>query len=126
MHTWNRIVTSTISRKIISFEIVNDVQSNVSHLRALECRFYVHVSKIFMRHKLDDRSWKEILVEYDETNQWKIYNLKTKRIHFFRDVRFDEKHSYYNNEGLETLECLENEFDEKNVVEFWTKKNDES
>ena len=125
VHTWNRIVISTISRKIISFEIVNDVQSNVSHLRVLECHFYVHVSKIFMRHKFDDKSWKEILVEYDETNQWKIYNFKTKRIHLSRDVRFDEKHNYYSNEGLETSECFEDEFDEKNVVEFWTKKNDE-
>ena len=95
VHIWNRIVTSTISRKIISFEIVNNVQSDVSHLRVLECRFYMHVSKIFMRHKLDDRSWKRILVEYDETNQWKIYNLKTKRIHLSRDVRFDEKHRRY-------------------------------
>ena len=75
-----------------------------------------------MRHKLDDRSWKEILVEYDETNQWKIYNLKTKRIHLFRNVRFDEKHNYYSNEDLETLECLEDEFDKKNIVEFERKR----
>ena len=70
VHTWNRIVTSSNSKdeKIISFEFVNDEKSNVSHLRALDCRVYVHVSKTIMRHKFDDKSWKDVLIEYESTN----------------------------------------------------------
>ena len=127
VHTWNRIVTSSNSRdeKITSFEFVNDEKSNVSHLRALDCRVYVHVSKTTMRHKFDDRSWKEVLVEYESTNQWKIYNSRTKRVTLTRDARFDEIDNYYeiDNKSSEYVEESEDDDDEK-LENFWTSEDD--
>ena len=125
VHIWNRIATSTVPGKVTLFQVVNGVQPDVSHLRALGCRSYVYIPKTTMRHKLDDRSWKGILVGYGGTNQWKVYNPKTKRVHLSRDVRFDEKHSYYSNDGIGPPDCLEDESDEEDVAEFWTDKDDE-
>ena len=35
------------------------------------------------------------MVGYDWVNQWRIFNLRTKRIHISASVRFDESFSYY-------------------------------
>jgi len=79
-YTWNRIATTSSCKPgTTSFEVVNGVKPDVSNLRALGCRSYVHVPKTTMRHKFDDRSWKGVLVGYGGLNQWKIYNPKTKR-----------------------------------------------
>ena len=127
VHTWNRIVTSSNSRdeKITSFEFVNDEKSNVSHLRALDCRVYMHVSKTTMRHKFDDRSWKDVLVEYESINQWKVYNSRIKRVTLTRDARFDEIDNYYeiDNESSECVEESEDDDDEK-LENFWTSEDD--
>ena len=66
----NRIIISSGNDKgaIISFESVNDVFSDISNLRALGCRVYTHVLKTFNRHKLNDRCWKDIHVDYDKNN----------------------------------------------------------
>ena len=126
MHTWNRIITSFNQADIISFEYVNDVQSDVSYLRALNCKIDVHVSKIIMRHKLNDRSWKEILMSYEDSNQWNIYNLRTKRVHLSRDVRFDEKSNYYEHDSASS-ECLKEEKkdNEIEISEIWTEEEDQ-
>ncbi len=42
-----------------------------------------------MRHTMNDLGWKGIMVEYDRVNQWRIHNLKTKKMHFSAFVRFD-------------------------------------
>ena len=80
---------------------------------------------MIIHYKLDDRSWKGILVRYGGTNQWKVYNPKTKRIYLSRDVRFDEKYSYYSNDGIGAPDCFEEESDEEDIAEFWTDKDDE-
>lgn len=48
-----------------------------------------------MRHTMDDRGWKGIMVGYGGVNQWRIYNPRTRRIHVSSSVRFDEGFSYY-------------------------------
>ena len=106
VHTWNRIITSFNQANIISFKYVNDVQSDVFYSRVLNCRIYVHVLKIIMKYKLNDWLWKEVLVNYEDLNQWKIYNSRTKRVHLLRNVRFNEKNSYYEHNSASS-ECLE-------------------
>ena len=66
----SRIITSNENDEetIIFFKNVNDVSLNISNLRALSCRTYTHVFKIFNRHKLNDRYWKSIHVDYDKNN----------------------------------------------------------
>ena len=66
----NRTITLNESDEeaIISFESVNNVSSDISNLRALNCRIYTHVFKTFNRHKLNDRCWKNIHVDYDKNN----------------------------------------------------------
>ena len=66
----NRIITLSESDEeaITLFKNVNSVFSDISNLRALDCRAYTHVFKIFNRHKLNDRCWKGIHVDYDKNN----------------------------------------------------------
>ena len=61
-----------------------------------------------MKHKLNNKLWKEVLMNYEDLNQWNIYNLKTKRVHLSRDVRFDEKNNYYEHDST-LSECLKEE-----------------
>ena len=75
--------------------MINEIKSNVSNLRILNCRCYVHVLNINGKYKFNDCFWKEILIDYESHNQWKIYNFLNKKMYISRDVRFDEKESYY-------------------------------
>ena len=68
IHTWNKIITSFNQWNIILFKYVNDVQSDVFHLKTLNCKVYIYVLKIIIKHKLNDRSWKEILMSYESLN----------------------------------------------------------
>ena len=121
----NRIITtSDDNNKIItSFETVNEKILNVFNFRALNCRAYTHVLKIIKRHKLDDRSWKGIFVNYANNNQWKIYNSRTRKIHIIRNVRFDENYSYYDQDHRAFSDLHEHN-DELEVNEFWHSKDD--
>ena len=78
-----------------------------------------------MRHKFDDKSWKDVLVKYESTNQWKIYNSRTKRVTLTRDARFDEIDNYYeiDNKSSEYVEESEDDDDEK-LENFWTSEDD--
>ena len=90
------IITNDDNNKIItSFETINEKIFNVFNFRTLSCKTYIHVFKIIKRHKLDDRSWKNIFVNYANNNQWKIYNSRIRKIHIIKNVRFDENYSYY-------------------------------
>ena len=124
MHTWNKIITSFNQRNIILFKYVNDVQSNVFHLKTLSCRIYVYVSKIIIKHKLNDRSWKEILMNYEGSNQWNVYNFKMKRIHLSKNVWFDEKNNYYELNSTLSKYLKKEKKDEIEKDEIWTKKKD--
>ena len=74
----NKIVIINESNEIaITFyEAINNARSNVFNFRTLKCKIYTYVFKTTSRHKLDDRSWKNIHVDYDDNNQWKIYNFR--------------------------------------------------
>ena len=62
------ILSESVEEAIISFKNVNDVFSDILNLRALDCRIYTHVLKTFNRHKLNDRCWKDIHIDYDKNN----------------------------------------------------------
>ena len=102
------------------------MQLNVFYLRTLNCKVYIHVSKIIMKHKLNDRSWKEVLMNYEDLNQWNLYNSRTKRVHLLKDVWFDEKSNYYKHNSA-SFECLKEkkEDDEIEMNEIWTKEEDQ-
>ena len=44
---------------------------------------------------MHDCSWKDIMVGYRRVNQWKIYNLKTRKIYISASVCFNKSFSYY-------------------------------
>ena len=121
----NRIIILNESdeKVITSFENVNDVFSDISNLRALNCRIYTHVLKTFNRHKLNDRCWKDIHVDYDKNNQWKIYNSRTRTVHLTKNVKFNEKSIFYN-ENINASQDFENFDNESEIKEFWSSEDD--
>jgi hypothetical protein len=73
----------------ISYEMIKSKKSDLSHLRIIESTTWVHISKKKIK-KLDDRFWKCIHVNYEDENQYRIYDSRTDKIHIVRDVKFDE------------------------------------
>lgn len=101
---------------VTPFQTGNEFEPDVSNLRTLECRVWVHVSNITNRHKLGSRSWQGIMVGYEGANQWRIYNPKNRKVHISRDVKFDE------------LNCYDRfiDFDnDEDIGELWTEKDDD-
>ena len=126
MYTKNRtiIFNESDENAITFYEAVNEIRSDVSNFRTLRCRAYTHISKTIFRHKFDDRFWKSIHVSYEDNNQWKIYNSRTRKIHLTRNVRFDENYFYYekNHASSEFFAKTNNEFE---VIDFWIEENDD-
>ena len=91
----NRIFIKLNINNIIFYEVVNGVSSNIFNFRVLNCFFFVHVSKLLFRQKLDDRVWKNVFVEYENNNFWTIYNSLIKWTQFVKNVRFNELQIYY-------------------------------
>ena len=65
-------------------------------------------------------------MSYENSNQWNVYNFKTKRIHLSKNVRFDEKNNYYELDSAFS-KCLEEKEkkDEIEKNEIWTKKENQ-
>ena len=120
----NRIITSNENdeKAIILFKSVNDVSSNILNLQVLNCRVYTHVFKTFNRHKLNDRCWKNIHVDYDKNNQWKIYNSCTRTVYLTRNVKFNEKSIFYN-KNINASQNFKNSDNESEIKEFWNSEN---
>jgi hypothetical protein len=63
---------------------------NIDHLRILGCVAYTHINKQ-LRTKLDPKSIKCIHVGYgDDCKAYRIWNPKTDKVFYSRDVIFDE------------------------------------
>ncbi len=97
----------------ISYEMIKSKKSDLFHLRIIESTAWVHILKKKIK-KLDDRSWKSILVSYEDENQYRICDSRTDRIHIVRDVKFDE------------IRFRRYQFDESDSSddEFWTHEDD--
>ena len=78
---------------VTSYEKLKDRKPNLSHLRVLGARASVHIPKE-KRKKLDERSWQGIHVGYEGTNQYRIYDPCTGKVHVKRDVIIDEKNLF--------------------------------
>ena len=62
--------------EVILFQTDNEFQSDVSNLRALECKAWIHVSKIINHHKLNSRFWQDIMIDYEELRSESVMNLQ--------------------------------------------------
>jgi hypothetical protein len=84
------------------YELAKDVRPDLSHLRVLGCTAYMHRPEAHIRAdqrkglepsgpiKLLDRSKPMILVGYDGTSIYRLWDPKERRIHRSSDVDFDE------------------------------------
>jgi hypothetical protein len=72
-----------------SYEMIKEIKPNLSHLRVIESTAWVHIPKEKTK-KLDDRSWKKVLVSYKIDNQYRIYDSRSDKIYIVRDVKIDE------------------------------------
>src|SRR5579862_4818729 len=71
------------------YEAWHGVRPDLSHLRIPGSTAYIHIPK--EKHtKLDTHSHKGILVGYDETHQYRVWDLTRKDVVVSRDVRFNE------------------------------------
>ncbi len=80
------------------FEHFNHKKPNLNHLRIVGAKTWVYILNEKRKGKLIERVWKGIFVGYDGTNQFRVYNPRTRRIHVSRDVIVDESAS-----GVTTL-----------------------
>ena len=62
----------------LTYEIIKKHKSDLTHLHILKCKVFVTLFKEQRGLKLDARSWQEIYVEYESSNQYYIYNSVTK------------------------------------------------
>ena len=121
----NRIIilNENDEKAIIFFKSVNEVFLNISNLRTLNCKVYTHVLKTFNHHKLNNRCWKNIHVNYNKNNQWKIYNSRIRTMHLIKNVKFNEKNIFYD-ENINISQNFENLDNESEIEKFWSFKDD--
>ena len=61
---------------ITAYELSNHVRPNLSHLKVVGSRAWVHIPKE-KRVKLDVRSWQGIFIGYEGKNHYRVYNPRT-------------------------------------------------
>ena len=76
-----------------AFERLQNKKSYIEHLKILECRVWIYILKK-KRSKVDERTWQNILIDYDAINQYRILDSRIEKIHVTRDVSFDENNIY--------------------------------
>ena len=86
---------------IISYERLKDDKFNFKHIRTIEARTWMHISKE-KRKKLADRSWQRIFIEYERTNQFRVYNSKIDEVHVVKNIQMNEISTYNINNNQNT------------------------
>ena len=99
-----------------AYERLKDQKPYIGHLKVLGCRTWVHIPKE-KRTKLDERSWQGIHVGYEATNQFRILDPRTGKVHCTRDVQFDEK-NVYDRKGLRPVDVDDEEWAEDDDKDF--------
>ena len=85
----NRSPSSALEDKT-PHEVWNGKKPSLSHLRLFGCDAYVHVPKE-KRTKLDNKSERCIFIRYEDgLKGYKIWNPKTRKVVYNRDVVFRE------------------------------------
>ncbi len=72
------------------YEMIKSKKPDLSHLRIIGSTAWVHIPKEKERKKLNDRSWQGVLVGYENDNQYRIYEPRTRKVHIAKDVKIDE------------------------------------
>ena len=85
----SRITIQSNAIEIISYKVWHERKSNLSHLRILGSMMYIHIPKKKCM-KLDIHSHKRILINYEDMNQYKIWDLIRNDVVVSRDVIFIE------------------------------------
>ena len=116
----NRIFIKSKIHNIIFYEAVNEIPSNVFNFHVLNCFFFVHVPKLSFRQKLDDRVWKDVLVEYKNSNSWTIYNSLIKWTQFARNVHFNKLQTYY----ADKSKSFDDSINISKILKHWIANND--
>lgn len=74
-------------------------QPNIKHLRIFGTKAFVHVPKMFTK-KFDLRAKRTILVGYEsDSENYRVYNMDTKRVSVARNVTFNERAGEQSNES---------------------------
>lgn len=84
----NRSPTSRL-KGITSHEAWTGEKPYLGHMRIFDCVVWVHISKE-NRKKLDERSKKCYLIDYEGTNVFRVWNPATRRVERVTHVDFDE------------------------------------
>ena len=69
-------------------ELFTGERPDLSNLRVYGCAAYC--AEYSNRKKLENRSWKGILVGYEAKNQWRVWNPEKRKLFVRRDVVFNE------------------------------------
>ena len=101
---------------ITPYELGNHVRPDLSHLKVVGSRAWVHIPKE-KRVKLDIRSWQGSFIGYKGTNQYRVYNPRTGKIHITQDLFVDEQHLYHR-EALNDWDYSENDWTETDDAQF--------
>ena len=66
---------------IILYEKIKDIKPSLSHLKVLEACTWIYISLEKKYTKLDSCSWQDIFIDYEDMNQYYVYDLQTGKIH---------------------------------------------
>ena len=95
----NRSPTSSVQGKVPE-ETWSGQKFSVSHFKVFGCIAYAYILEE-LRHKLDDRSEKYILIGYAKKSKgYRLYNPYTKKFFISKDVKFLEDKSWHEQETL--------------------------
>ena len=88
-----------MSTKKTPYECLFGKKPDLSHLRVLGCKCYVHIPNS-NRQKLDQKSYEAIFIGYpDGTKGYKVYDVKKDRFMISRDVTFFESKFLFREES---------------------------
>ena len=121
VYALNRISIKSNIHNIIFYKTVNGVFSNIFNFHVLNCFFFVHVPKLPFHQKFDDRVWKDVFVEYKNSNFWTIYNPLIKQTQFARNVCFDELQIYY----VDKFKSFDDSINISKVLKHWIVNDDD-
>ena len=100
-----------------SFEIINGISPDLRHLRIIELRAWIHISKE-RRKKLNERSWQGILIEYEAgTSNYRIYNPLNGKVEVIHSINVDED-NLYDRSQVESKEFADEDWQEADDEEF--------
>lgn len=107
VHLRNR---SPYGSKASSFQVLNGFAPNLSHLKIVGSRAWVHIPKE-KRTKVQDRLWQGIFIGYEGSN-YRIYDPTKGTITVTRTVTIDEKCFYDKEQNSTNVELVDEEWRE--------------